>query len=143
MLRCMGFNKKWISLIMVCVKSFTYSILVGGEPKGLIIPTSPPPPPIFLLCSEGLHSLISQAARNGDMWGFSISQRSLRLTYLFFANDSLLLCMSTQNEYQKIMNILDTYESIFMTYKSTKKKPPCYLASPPVMEEERRQASTS
>lgn len=39
MLRCMGFNKKWISLMMVGVKSFTYSILVSGEPKGLIIST--------------------------------------------------------------------------------------------------------
>ena len=40
MLRHLGFNEKWISLMMECVKSFTYSILVSGEPKGLIKPTS-------------------------------------------------------------------------------------------------------
>ena len=29
----MGFNNQWISLLMLCVKSVSYSILVNGEPK--------------------------------------------------------------------------------------------------------------
>ena len=33
-MRKMGFSKRWIGLIMVCVRSVTYSILVNGEPKG-------------------------------------------------------------------------------------------------------------
>jgi len=32
----MGFNERWIGLIMVCVKIVTYSIMVNGEPQGLI-----------------------------------------------------------------------------------------------------------
>ena len=35
----MGFNNQWISLLMLCVKSVSYSILVNGEPKGAIHPT--------------------------------------------------------------------------------------------------------
>ena len=35
----MGFNKCWICLMMLCVKTVTYSILVNGEPKGMITPT--------------------------------------------------------------------------------------------------------
>ena len=31
-MRKMGFNEKWIGLIMVCVRTVTYSILVNGEP---------------------------------------------------------------------------------------------------------------
>ena len=35
----MGFNEHWIRLMMLCVKIVTYSILVNGEPKGMITPT--------------------------------------------------------------------------------------------------------
>ena len=37
-MRKMGFSEKWIGLIMVCIKTVTYSILVNGEPQGLIQP---------------------------------------------------------------------------------------------------------
>ena len=36
LMRQMGFYKRWIDLIMLCVKIVSYSILVNGEPKGLI-----------------------------------------------------------------------------------------------------------
>jgi hypothetical protein len=36
MMRTMGFAEKWIRLIMQCVSSVTYSVLVNGVPQGLI-----------------------------------------------------------------------------------------------------------
>ena len=38
-MRRMGFNHGWINLIMLCVKIVTYSMLVNGEPCGVIHPT--------------------------------------------------------------------------------------------------------
>ena len=38
-MRKIVFNEKWINLVMVCVKIVTYSILVNGEPCGMIHPT--------------------------------------------------------------------------------------------------------
>ena len=38
-IRKMGFCEQWIGLIMVCVKTVTHSILMNGEPKGLIHPS--------------------------------------------------------------------------------------------------------
>lgn len=35
----MGFNERWIRLILICVKIVLYSILVNGEPKVMIHPT--------------------------------------------------------------------------------------------------------
>ena len=35
-MRKIGFNEQWISLMMVCVSSVSYSILVNSEPKDLI-----------------------------------------------------------------------------------------------------------
>ena len=74
----MGFCDRWINLIMICVKTVIYSILVNGEPQSLIQPTrgirqgDPPSPFLFLLCTEGLHGLIKKATADGDIRGFSI-----------------------------------------------------------------------
>ena len=34
----MGFSQRWISLISMCIRSITYSILLNGQPHGLISP---------------------------------------------------------------------------------------------------------
>ena len=66
-MRKMGFNEKWINLVMVCVKTITYSILVNGEPCGMIHPTreigqsDPFSPFLFILCTEGLNGMIKKA----------------------------------------------------------------------------------
>ena len=68
-MRKMGFCEQWIGLIMVCVKTITYSILVNGELKGLIHPSrglrqgDPLSPFLFLLCTEGLHGLIKKGSQ--------------------------------------------------------------------------------
>ena len=69
----MGFDKRWIDLIMIYVKTVTYSIIVNGELKGLIHPSrdikqgNPLSPFLFLICTEGLHGLIKNATREGKI----------------------------------------------------------------------------
>ena len=111
-MRKMSFTERWIKLIMVCVKTVSYSI---GEPKGLIKPShgirqgDPIFPFLFLLCTKGLHGLISQAVRQGVLQGFSLYKNGPKLPHILFANDSLLFCRSTQ----KVLDILDTYSKCF------------------------------
>ena len=58
----MSFCDLWINLIMICVKTITYSILVNGEPQCLIQPTGGIrqgdllSPFLFLLCTKGLRA---------------------------------------------------------------------------------------
>ena len=112
----MGFSTNWTALIMACVKSVTYSLLINGEPKGLITPTrgirqgDPLSPFLFLLCTEGLHGLIEDAARVGDLRGFSLCNRGPKLTHLFFADDSLLFCRANLVECSNILKLLGVYE---------------------------------
>ena len=89
-MRRMSFCERWIGLIMVYVRTVTYSILVNGEPKGWIRPLRGHrqddhlSPFLFILCSEGLHGLIKIAASNGDITGFGLCKRGLRVTLFFY-----------------------------------------------------------
>ena len=117
-MRKLGFNERWIGLMMECVKMVSYSVLVNGEPKGLIKPTrgirqgDPLSPFLFLLCTEGLNTLIVKAESEGSIHGFALSRRSPKLTHLLFANDSLLFCRSNIYECQKVLDLLASYESM-------------------------------
>ena len=112
----MGFHNSWVSLIMECITTMSYSILVNGEPQGMIVPTrglrqgDPLSPYLFLFCAEGLNALLKKAADDGYINGFSISRRGPKLTHLFFADDCLLFCRSTVTECDKIKELLALYE---------------------------------
>lgn len=115
--RKMGFVERWVRLMMTCITSVSYSILINGEPKGMVVPTrgirqgDPLSPFLFLLCTEGLNGLISQAANQGDIKGFDLCRNSPRLTHLLFVDDSLLFYRATEQECNNILEILDVYGS--------------------------------
>ena len=77
-MRKMGFNNRWVDLMMECLTTASYSILINGEPHGNIKASrglrqgDPLSPYLFLMCTEGLHGLIEKAASNGDIKGVSI-----------------------------------------------------------------------
>ena len=102
----MGFQESWVAMILECITTVTYSILVNGEPKGLITPTrglrqgDPLSPYLFLFCAEGLNAILNQASESGDIHGFSA----------ILADDCLLFCWSTLEECEKIQQILACYE---------------------------------
>jgi hypothetical protein len=98
MMWTMGFEERWISLIMACVRSVTYSILVNGQPYGKISPFhglcqgDPLSPYLFLIVAEGLSSLMAKEEVEKHITGVPIAACGFRLSHLFFANDSLLFC---------------------------------------------------
>ena len=100
----MGFHSRWIQLMMRCITTASYSVLINGQPHGHITPTrglrqgDPLSPYFFLRCTEGLHGLISKAAHNGDIRGVSLCRNGPRITHLLFADDSLLFCRAREDE---------------------------------------------
>ena len=48
----------------------------------------------------------------GDIRGVSICRNDPRLTHLLFANDSLIFCKAKENECQKLLEVLATYENV-------------------------------
>ena len=92
----MGFNESWVALVMSCINSTSYSILVNGVPKGDIRPTrgirqgDPLFPYLFLISFEALNCQLQQASRSEAFRGFSLCKNGPKITHLFFANDTLL-----------------------------------------------------
>ena len=88
-MRKLGFHKQWISLMTLSISTVSYSILINGAPTGFIKPIrgirqgDPLSPFLFLLCTEGLHGLLSQAASRGDIHSFSLRRKSPSLTHFF------------------------------------------------------------
>ncbi|KAK9986186.1 hypothetical protein SO802_031137 [Lithocarpus litseifolius] len=116
LLRKMGFHSRRVDLMMERISTVSYSILINGEPSQTIHPSrglrqgGPLSPYLFLLCIEGLHGLITKAAISSDIRGISIYRNGPRLTHLFFAYDSLLLCRASIQECTHIQNLLANYE---------------------------------
>ena len=112
----MGFAQRWVDLVMECVSTPTYSILINGVPQGYIHPSrgvrqgDPFSLFIFLICAEGLSSLIRKAELAGLIHGISASRYGPKISHLFFADNRLLLSRALVTEVQHISSILEAYE---------------------------------
>jgi hypothetical protein len=86
----LGFSDLWISWIMTCVRSASYSMLVNRNPMGKIIPSrgirqgDPISPYLFLLCAEVFSSPLHHAGQNGVITRVPTSKRGPRISHLFF-----------------------------------------------------------
>ena len=112
----MGFQNRWVHLMMACITSASYSVLINGQPHEHITPTrglrqgDPLSPYLFLMCTEGLHGLINKAAIDGSICGVSLCRNGPKLTHLLFADDSLIFCRAKEEECQTLLEVLAKYE---------------------------------
>jgi hypothetical protein len=113
----MGFAERWIGLLMTCVHSISYSILINGQPQGHIIPTrgvrqgDPLSPYFFILCAEAMSSLLHFKEMSGLLSGIPIGRSGISINHLFFANDSLPFCRANLREWGTIQEVLLCYEN--------------------------------
>jgi hypothetical protein len=91
----MGFESRWIRLIMMCVTSVQYAVLVNGTPHGQITPSS---------------SMITHTTMSGELTWVPTSKRGPRVSHLFLANNSLLFCRTSISQWVQLAKILHLYE---------------------------------
>ncbi|KAK2655927.1 hypothetical protein Ddye_008979 [Dipteronia dyeriana] len=76
-----GVPVTWIQLIMNCVSTVSYSLKLNREILGNINPSKglrygdPLSPYLFLICDEGLSSMLREAQANGDIYGGKCSKK--------------------------------------------------------------------
>lgn len=104
-----GFDHHWVGLIMKCISSVSYQILINGEAKGHIKPSrglrqgDPLSPFLFILCTEVLISHIKHAESSKVITGIKIARESPPISHLLFADDSLFFCRADQPQCEELM----------------------------------------
>lgn len=132
----MGFSPRWINRIMNCVESVRYSVLLNGSPQEEFKPLrgirqgDPLSPYLFLLCVEGLSTLLKGEESQNYISSIRINDHCPTLTHLIFADDSLIFFKASKEEAVRVKGVLETYEkasdqkinlekSVFMTSQNT------------------------
>ena len=112
----LGFAESWTKLIMMCINSVSYSVLINGEQCGFFSTScgirqgDSLSPYLFLLCAEGLSYLLRKTKLNNRITGVVASRGGPKISHLFFMDDSLLFCQATVANCGEISNVLKLYE---------------------------------
>ena len=68
-------------------------------------------PYLFLICMEVLSSMVKVANQEGSLTRVPTSKYGPYVSHLFFADDSLLFCMSTLTQWNHLTQLLQRYEA--------------------------------
>ncbi|XP_060963958.1 uncharacterized protein LOC115723947 [Cannabis sativa] len=115
-LRVMGFNTRWIGLVLSCVNSVRYHVINSGQKLGPIIPTRgirqgcPLSPYLFIVCAEGFSSLIRSYESSRWLTGCKVARSAPTISHLLFADDSYIYCQATDEEANHVLSLLRFFE---------------------------------
>lgn len=79
-LNSMGFPRKWQSLVLNCVSSVSFSVLLNGSPCQSFIPQrglrqgDPLSPYLFIICAEVFSGLLIKAQEEKVLHGIEIAR---------------------------------------------------------------------
>lgn len=113
----LGFNTKWVNLIMMCISSVSYSFIVNGSPMGYMLPShglrqgGPISPYIYSLCAEGLSTMIAKYECLGAIQGISNCQNAPLIHHLFFVDDCFVFMRARREDCLLVKSILNSYEN--------------------------------
>lgn len=82
----LGFDRKWVDLIMMCVSTVSYKVLHNGSEIGPILPERGLRRPyLFILCVEGLSASLKKLQEEKGIHGCKIGRSSQIITRLFYS----------------------------------------------------------
>ena len=99
----MEFPSKWINLVMECITTLSYKVLVNGEQSEQFFPArglrqgDPISPYLFILCVNVLSFMLFSAQIQNTFQGVKISRHALPITYLFYADDLMIFFKASLN----------------------------------------------
>ncbi|KAA3467670.1 reverse transcriptase [Gossypium australe] len=112
----MGFVEEWVTLVMKCVSTVSYAVNINGNrgknfrPNRGLRQGGPLSPYLFLICGEGLSTLIRLAVRERALKGIKASKRGLAISHLLFADGCILFEEATKERAIFLKDILKNYE---------------------------------
>ncbi|CAN6570663.1 unnamed protein product [Malus baccata var. baccata] len=115
----MGFNSRWRSLIMGCISTVNFSILLNGQPGSKFTPSrglrqgDPLSPYLFLLVSEVLSLLIQRESDRGRIEGIQMDSVGPMISHIFFADDTLIFLKAKARNCRKLVQVNKSKSSVF------------------------------
>lgn len=98
----MDFDLGWVDSLMKCVCTVSYSVRLNDHVGDNFHPTrglrqgDPLSPFIFLICGEGLSSLMRLAMNGNILRGVKVSRSGPQISHLLFADDCILFEEATE-----------------------------------------------
>ncbi|XP_074300009.1 uncharacterized protein LOC141631206 [Silene latifolia] len=114
-LHLMGFPPNFIQLIMKCITTVSYEILVNGVPSRRIYPScglrqgDPLSPYIFVLCTEVLSLNILRMEKEGLIQGIKVSRNSIPTSHMLFADDSMFFIEGSSKSCESLDKVIKDY----------------------------------
>lgn len=118
MLSKFGFPAKWIKWMKECLSSAYVSVLVNGSPTGEFVlekglrQGDPLSPFLFVLAVEGLNLVFKRAQEHGTIKGVSVAANGPTLTHLQFADDTIVFCNASLEEFLNVKRLLSFFEAV-------------------------------
>ena len=119
--RC-GFPVRWRNWIHFCISTARFSILINGCPSGFFASFrglrqgDPLSSLLFVIVMEGLSRLLDHAVQGGSFSGFTVGNHEgnkVLMTYLLFADDTLLFCDVDPTKIKQLGWVLLWFEAFF------------------------------
>ena len=111
----MGFSQQWIDLVMACVTSVNFMVLINGQPGESFSPSrglrqgDPLSPYLFILVCEVLSRNVKLAAAHNHLDKLYLSKSCPGISHLFFADDSLFFSTANTRNANRLHSIIHNY----------------------------------
>lgn len=112
----LGFSSNWVRKDINCLASILFSILINEKPSSSFVPKKglrqwcPLSSFLFIICAEGLSSLISEAATQRSIVDLKVARGSSTISHLFLMDDSLLFMKANLPAARSIKDLFQKYE---------------------------------
>ena len=111
----LGFSLDFVDLLMCCVRSVKYKVRFNNQETDSFTPSrglrqgDPLSPYLFLICAEGLSSILSHMAEVRGIEGVRVCRNAPSVSHLLFADDSLILMKANMTNATSLRQALDQY----------------------------------
>uniref|UniRef100_A0A803NV61 Reverse transcriptase domain-containing protein n=1 Tax=Cannabis sativa TaxID=3483 RepID=A0A803NV61_CANSA len=113
--KAFSFGNRFRGLIMKCISSVSFSVLLDGGPLKQFCPSQglrqgdPLSPFLFIIGSEVLSRLLLREEATGHLHGFKVCPRSPPISHLMYADDTFLFCAAKVDEINVVQECLKKY----------------------------------
>jgi hypothetical protein len=114
-LRNLGFDQRFITLIYQCISTVSFTLLLNGSRSVKITPErgirqgDPLSPYLFILCNKVLARMLNREVDRGTVKGVKLVVGAPSISKLLYFDDVLLFCGAKIAEVEVLMNYVDKF----------------------------------